>query len=79
MEVNIQNVKIDLIQWLTTLEDSSIIQKIMELRNNEKEDWWTQISDAEKESIELGISDANNGNLKPHSEARKIYEKWLLD
>jgi len=77
MEVNIQNAKIDLIQWLTTIEDRSIIQKIMELRNADKEDWWNKISDTEKKSIELGISDSDNGNLKPHSEAKKIYEKWL--
>ncbi|WP_310992055.1 hypothetical protein [Aequorivita marina] len=77
MEVNIQKAKIDLIQWLTTVEDSSIIQKIMELRNSENKDWWNEISDAEKKSIELGISDADNGNLKPHAEAKKIYEKWL--
>ncbi|WP_445736494.1 hypothetical protein [Mariniflexile sp.] len=77
MEINIQNAKIDLIQWLTTLEDSSIIKKIMELRNTENEDWWDKISDAEKESIELGLKDADNGNLKPHSEAKKIYGKWL--
>ncbi|QTE22172.1 hypothetical protein [Polaribacter cellanae] len=43
----------------------------------EKQDWWNTISDAEKESIELGISDADKGKLKPHSKARKIYEKWL--
>ena len=77
MEVNIQNAKIDLIQWLTTIEDSSIIQKIMELRNTEKKNWWDEISDTEKKSVELGISDAENGKLKPHSEAKKIYEKWL--
>lgn len=77
MEANIQKAKIDLIQWLTTIEDSAIIQKIMELRNAENENWWNKISDDEKKSIELGISDADNGNLKPHSEAQKIYEKWL--
>lgn len=77
MEVNIQNAKIDLIHWLTTIEDSAMIQKIMELRNSEKEDWWNKTSDAEKKSIELGVSDADNGKLKPHSEAKKIYEKWL--
>ena len=49
----------------------------MELRNTENEDLWNKISDAEKKSIELGISDADNGNLKPLSEAKKIYEKWL--
>lgn len=77
MGINIQNAKIELIQWLTTLEDSSLIQKIIELRKNETKDWWKDISDAEKQSIELGISDAENGKLKSNSEAEKIYGKWL--
>ena len=45
MEINIQNAKIELIQWLTTLEDSSLIQKIIELRKKETKDWWNEISD----------------------------------
>lgn len=77
MEINIQNAKIELIQWLTTLEDSSLIQKIMDLRKNESKDWWDEISDAEKKSIETGLSDADNGKLKPNSDAEKIYGKWL--
>ncbi|WP_242204713.1 hypothetical protein [Aestuariivivens insulae] len=77
MGTNIQNAKIELIQWLTTLEDSALIQKIMELRKNETKDWWDKISNAEKESIELGISDAKNGKLKPNSDAESIYGKWL--
>jgi len=28
-------------------------------------------------SINKGIEDAEKGNLKPHKEAREIYEKWL--
>lgn len=77
MEMNIQDTKIELIQWLTTLEDSSIIQKIMELRKRETKDWWDDLSNTEKKSIELGISDAEKGKLKPNSEAQKIYGKWL--
>lgn len=77
MEANIQSTKIELIQWLTTLEDRSLIQKILDLRKTETKDWWDCISPAEKESIELGIIDAEKGNLKPHSEAQKIYEEWL--
>ena len=77
MESNLLNAKIELIQWLTTLEDNSLIQKIMELRKNETKDWWNDISDAERESIELGIVDAENGNLQPNSTAKKIYGKWL--
>ncbi|MBC9794412.1 hypothetical protein [Sinomicrobium weinanense] len=77
MEINIQNAKIELIQWLTTLEDRSLIQKIMDLRNREPNDWWDEVSDAEKKSIESGIADADKGNLKPQAEAKKIYGKWL--
>ncbi len=77
MGINIQNAKIELIQWLTTLEDTSLLKKIMELRQSETKDWWNEISEAEKKSIESGISDADNGKLRPNSEARKIYGKWL--
>jgi len=77
MEANIQNIKIELIQWLTTLNDSSLLQKILDLRNNQTKDWWSEISEDEKLSIEKGIADADNGKLTSHSEARKIYEKWL--
>lgn len=36
-----------------------------------------ELSEAEKKSIELGLADAEKGNLKPNSEAKKIYGKWL--
>ena len=49
----------------------------MDLRKNETKDWWNDISDAEKKSIEIGLSDADNGKLKSNSEAEKIYGKWL--
>ena len=77
MELNIQNEKIELIQWLTMLDDESTIQKLIELRKSQTKDWWAEISIEERVSIEKGIKDANAGNLKSHSEARKIYEKWL--
>jgi hypothetical protein len=77
MEMNIQNAKIELIQWLTTLDDGDLIQKIIELRRSETKDWADELTDPEKKSIELGLSDAENGNLKPNSEAKKIYGNWL--
>ena len=77
MDINIQNKKIELIQWLSTLNDESVIEKIMELKENEKTDWWKKISKEEKNSVEQGIRDADSGKLKSHSEAKKLYEKWL--
>ena len=77
MDINLQNKKIELIQWLSTLNDLSIIEKLMKLRETEKKEWWDEISAAEKKSIEKGILDADNGKLNPHSTAKKIYGKWL--
>jgi hypothetical protein len=77
IELNILNKKLELIQWLSTIEDSTIIEKIMDLRKKESKDWWNSISESEKESIQKGILDADDGKLNPHSNARKLYEKWL--
>lgn len=49
----------------------------MKLRESERTDWWNEISKEEKNSIEMGIRDANSGKLKSHLEAKKLYEKWL--
>ena len=76
IELNIQNKKLELIQWLSTIEDASLLDKILALRKQEK-DWWDTISDDEKASIKRGIADADAGKLIPHSEVRKRYEKWL--
>ena len=77
LNFNIESKKLALIQWLTSLNDVSMIDKILELKQKETKDWWNETSDEEKESIEKGLSDAESGNLKPHSEIRKKYEKWL--
>lgn len=77
MELNILNQKLELIQWLSTIEDSSIIEKIMALKKKETNDWWNSISESEKESIEFGLKDAESGKLNSHLKARKLYEKWL--
>ena len=50
---------------------------IKRILSGRPKDWWNEASDGEKTSIELGLSDAEKGKLKPHSEAKKIYEKWL--
>ncbi len=77
MELNLQSTKIELIQWLTTIDNASVLQKIIEIRKKENKDWWDSISEDERKSINEGIKDADSGRLKSNSEARAIYEKWL--
>lgn len=75
-ELQIQNKKLELIQWLSTIEDLEFLEKISDLISHErKKDWWNELSDAEKKSIEKGIAQAESGKLNPHSKAREIYGK----
>ncbi len=76
-ELNIQSKKLELIQWLSTLEDLSVLNKILDLKKQETKDWWKLISDEEKQSIENGLEDADAGKLNSHSKARQFYDKWL--
>ena len=73
----IQNKKLELIQWLSTLEDSKVIEKIIDLRKSQSKDWWNSISEVEKQSVEQGLKDAESGKLNSHLNARKLYDKWL--
>ncbi len=77
MDLSLENKKIELIQWLSTLNDISLIDKLMKLREKEKTDWWKEISAEERKSIEKGIEDAENGKLIAHSKVKGIYDKWL--
>jgi len=74
---NIQEKKLELMQWLSVVDDVSLIEKVAKVRDESVSDWWNEISEAEKESIAIGIKEADAGVLKPHSDARAKYEKWL--
>ena len=76
-ELNIQGKKLELIQWLSTIEDLSVLNKIIDLKKQENKDWWNSISDNEKQSVEKGLQDADAGKLNSHSKARQLYDKWL--
>lgn len=76
-DTQILDKKIELIQWLSSLNDKTVIEKLIQFRNKENKDWWLSITDEEKTSIEIGIEDPDNNKLSPHSSARKLYEKWL--
>lgn len=77
-DLQIQNKKLELIQWLSTIEDLNFLEKISEFISREnKKDWADLISDAERQSIKKGIEQADAGRLNPHSKAREIYGKRI--
>jgi hypothetical protein len=40
MESKILKKKLELIQWLPTLEDKVVIEKLIKFKKEENKDWW---------------------------------------
>lgn len=78
--MNAQVEKLSLIEWIIRLNDQSILERILRIKEQSgQEDWYNTLSKSEMESIDRGINDLKAGKVRPHSQVRKKYEKWLKD
>jgi len=79
--MNLQAKKLELVQYILNTEKPSVLEKVEAVFKKEKaEDWWDEISEAEKEAIEKGIAEADRGELIPHEEVmREVRAKYKLD
>jgi len=77
--MNIHIEKLGLIEWITGLNDLAIIEKLkkIQIENALSSDWWDKLTIHEKESIERGMKDIEEGRVIPHETVRKKYEKYL--
>ena len=77
--MNIQTEKLDLIEWISKLNDNSIIDKLRQIKEGyaKSKDWWDTLNQEEIESINRGLKDFEEGRTHSHDTARKIYEKYL--
>jgi len=79
--MNLQAKKLELVQYILNTEKPSVLAKVEAVFKKEKaEDWWDEISEAEKEAIEKGIAEADRGELISHEEVmREVRAKYKLD
>ena len=78
--MNVQVEKLRLIEWIIRLNDKSILERILKIKEqSSEEDWLSTISQTEIDSIDRGINDYKAGKVRSHSQVRKKYEKWLKD
>jgi len=77
--MNIQTEKLSLIEWILKLNDSSVIQKIREIKEDysKSESWWESLKKEELESINRGLKDIEEGRVHSHESVKKLYEKYL--
>ncbi|PTX60096.1 hypothetical protein C8N46_107102 [Kordia periserrulae] len=61
--MNIQAEKIALLKLLLDTNDPEIIQSIKKVFEKEESSIWDTLTNEEKEEIELGIANVENGNV----------------
>lgn len=69
--------KLEIIKWVTELKDETTLERLKALKKSKNKDWWDEITQAEKESIERGLADIKAGRVTSHKEVKKLYAKWL--
>ena len=70
-----EGLKLELIEWLTKLEDDKTIQYLKMVKDSRPDDqnWWDSLDAAQKKGIEKGLEDIDEGRVIPHDEIREKY------
>ncbi len=73
--MNIQAVKIELLKMIINTDNPSVLEKIMRIFQNEKQDFWNTLSKEDQEEIMAGIDELNNDEKYNYDEVLKKYRK----
>ncbi len=71
--------KNDLIKIIINTDDMAFLQQVKDFFKKHKAstDWWEEISEQEKEMIEQGLKDVEEGNVVAHEDVRAEINKIL--
>ena len=75
--MNIAASKIELAKQILNINDKSLIRQVKALLQVQKDDWYDELPDHVKQSVEKSEKQIANGEGIPHKEAMKKYKKWL--
>jgi hypothetical protein len=67
--MNIETRKINLINWISTIQEEDILSKVENIQQ-EASDWWDTISKEDKTAITEGISHLEKGDHLSRSKVR---------
>ena len=75
--INIEAQKVRLIERITQVEDQTILEQINAILEQDEVDFYNDLSDEKKASVQRGLNQVKSGETVSHTEIKKMYEKWL--
>ena len=74
--MNLENRKINLINWISTIQEEDILNKVEKIQK-EKSDWWDTLANEDKDAINDGLNQLDNGESLSRSEVRsKVKDRF---
>ena len=59
------------------IHQKQVVLSVVKTFAQEENDWWDNVEESAKESIERGLQQAKEGKVIPHEEVMKKYKKCL--
>jgi predicted transcriptional regulator len=75
-KMNIQSEKLQLIEWISRLEDSDIVNILRQVKENLSGET-VKLSQEEQAGIDRGLKDIEEDRVHSHESVKKIYDKYL--
>ena len=64
-------------EYLDNADEKTVKMIYAMLEVDAQNDWWDDLSEPAKDSINRALKDVENGKVTSHNEVMKKYEKWL--
>ncbi|CAC9972783.1 hypothetical protein DBB36_04940 [Flavobacterium sp. WLB] len=74
--MNLEARKYQFIQELAKVEDERILEKLELVLKANQNDWFDELSESEKNEIQIGIDQAEKGEVVSHEDVMKRFSKW---
>jgi hypothetical protein len=69
--MDIKASKIELVKMILNIENDNFIKKVTDFINNEKSDFWNELSESEQAEIKKGIKQLEDGKRTSFNEVLK--------
>ena len=68
--MDFQDIKLELIRLIIAIENKTILSKLLSVLRSESDDFWLELSESEKQEIQFGISQLDNGQRVSFKESQ---------
>ena len=76
--MKVESIKNELIEWLSKLDDKSILTLLLQFKKSaEAGDWTDNLTKEQIESLQRGLSDFENGNVIPSKDFWNSYGRQV--